>query len=94
MSHWHDHFDPHLLLISSQRYCIGRTSYIVGWWCESLIRAWPSVPENTKEILKRDLREAIEDDDRARADGETYLPLGHKCDRKAWEALWQRMRQE
>jgi hypothetical protein len=49
--------------------------------------------ENTRFVIKRDLEADFESDDKARAEGDTYKPLGWDCDRKEWERvrnLWRK----
>ena len=73
-----------LMAIAAFRYCLGRTSYIVGDCAEWLIEQWPSLPPNVRGVIERDLRDAIKRDDEARATGEEYRPLGWDCDRVSW----------
>lgn len=74
------------------RYCLGRMTYVTSdcerWLCE----AWPTLDEHAKSVIKRDLEEAFKRDDEMRrnrqpGDGSSWLPLGHDCDRKSWEAV-------
>ena len=82
----------HLMVIAAVRYCIGRMTYIVGDCADWIIANWNEWPKNTQEIIKRDLEEAFELDDRARSEGRDYKKLGWDCDRNEWErvrSLWQ-----
>ena len=68
-------------------------TYAVGLFVELLIQHWPILPEPTKALIRRDLEEEFERDDRHRAENPTglWMPLGHDCDRAEWErvrALW------
>ncbi|WP_299310690.1 hypothetical protein, partial [uncultured Halomonas sp.] len=54
-----------------------------------LAEAWTTIPAHTRNIIQRDLTDAFKDDDEARAQGETYRPLGMDCDRQAWEMVRQ-----
>jgi hypothetical protein len=73
------------LLIGAFRYYCGRMSYAVSSFCELLIQEWPKLPDHTKSIIKQDLLEEFDRDDRARENGSEYKPLGHDCDRQPWE---------
>jgi hypothetical protein len=80
--------------IGAFRYYMGRMTYAVSDFCDILIKEWPSLPEHAKQIIKRDLEEGFERDDRLRSASD--LPtigyaLGHDCDRAEWakvRALW------
>jgi hypothetical protein len=76
-----------LMVIAAFRYSCGRSSYIVGVCADWLIRIWPMLSENTRFVIKRDLEADFESDDKARAEGDTYKPLGWDCDRKEWERV-------
>ena len=76
-----------LMAIAAVRYCIGRMTYIVAdcvSWC---ISTWDEFPPNVQFLIARDLGEAIERDDKDRADGLQYKTLGHDCDRREWDRL-------
>lgn len=89
-----------LLWICATRYMLGRMTYAVGNFCDSLVRHWGTLPEHTRSNIKRDVEEEFRRDDHARArrakdkydpSGAYPLPLGHDCDRQSWEtvrALW------
>lgn len=86
-------FDPHSLLIGAQRYYQGRATIAAASFAQELANAWPRLPENTRVVIRRDLEEAFADDDKARAEGGQFKPLGWDCDRQAWEQVrhaWQR----
>ena len=86
-------FNPHCLLIAAQRYYQGRRTIAAASFARELAEAWPTIPAHTRNIIKRDLSDAFKNDDKARARGETYRPLGMDCDRQAWEMVrqaWQR----
>lgn len=73
-----------LMAIAAFRYCLGRMTYIVGDCTDWLIEQWPILPDNVKSVIKRDIDEAIKADNKARAEGREYKPLGHDCDRASW----------
>lgn len=72
----------HALFINSQRYCLGRSGYAISEYCEILKVKWPDIPQNTRNILIRDLKLEIDSD----------RPLGHDCDRREWIRLLDFMR--
>lgn len=80
-----------LMALAAFRYCLGRMTYIVDD-CERWIFAnWDHFPPNVRKLIQRDVEEEFERDDEARARGSAHFPLGHDCDRAAWErvrGLW------
>lgn len=82
---------PDWMLIDAVRYAIGRQSYQVGVTCRWLAATWAQIPADAKEIIRRDVEEAFQLDDRDREDGSQYKYLGMDMDRREWEkvrALW------
>ena len=80
-----DHFGRDgLMAIAAFRYCLGRQSYIVGDCEDWMIQQWPGFPPNVRQVIERDLREAIQRDDDAREHGDQYKPLGMDMDRACW----------
>lgn len=80
-----------LMALAAFRYCLGRMTYIVGDCERWLFANWGHFPENVKKLIQRDLEEEFARDDEARARGAAHKPLGHDCDRAAWErvrTLW------
>ena len=80
-----------LMALAAVRYCLGRSSYIVGDCVDWLITQWPNLSDSIKRVIARDVDEAFERDDEARADGREHKPLGWDCDRAYWtkaRALW------
>lgn len=95
--------DGDLIIMAAMRYAMGRRTYIVNTVVEFLINNWDKISDSNKNIIKRDLEEAIELDDADRArlqllkengNEEGYMPtpyLGDNCDRVTWDrlrALW------
>lgn len=76
-----------LMAIAAVRYCIGRRTYIVSDCVAWLRQVWPTLRESARAVIARDIREAIEQDDRARADGLSIRYLGDDCDRREWLSL-------
>ena len=49
-----------IMVIAAVRYCMGRSTYIVGDCAEWLIVQWPHFNEHTKAIIQRDLEEEFD----------------------------------
>lgn len=81
-----------LMAVAAVRYCLGRSSYIVGDCCEWLPQVWPTLSESARNIIKRDIDDAFKADDESRADKyNQYHRLGMDIDRAEWEkvrGLW------
>lgn len=82
------------LWLGATRYYLGRMTGAVGDFCGMLIRAWPALPEETKNIIQRDIEREFISDDAIRNEfipskeqNYRYLPLGHDCDREHWERV-------
>ena len=74
-----------LMALAAVRYCLGRSTYIVGDCVDWLHQQWPQIAERARKIIARDVDEAIKRDDEARSEGQTgYLPLGMAMDRAEW----------
>jgi len=76
-----------IMAIAAFRYCLGRSTYIVGDCADWLIGQWHNICEGAQNVIRRDLDEAFKTDDDDRNDGSNYLTLGHDCDRKEWERV-------
>lgn len=77
----------HLMVIAAFRYCLGRSTYIVGECAAWIIKTWPLLNEQTRTIIQRELEEQFELDDHARAKQREFKPLGWDCDRREWERV-------
>lgn len=77
----------HLMVIAATRYCMGRMTYIVGNCVDWLIQIWPLLSVQTRNIIRRDIEEAFDRDDRDREFNHSINYLGHDCDRKEWERV-------
>lgn len=75
------------MIIDATRYAIGRMSYQVSVTCDWLRKNWQHIPESTRAIVLRDIKEAVELDDLDRQNGDKYHRLGHDCDRREWVAV-------
>jgi len=81
----------HLMIIAAFRYCLGRMTYIVSECASWLIKTWPTLSQQTQNIIQRDIEEAFARDDEDREAGRDYKALGHDCDRAEWmrvRKLW------
>lgn len=76
-----------LMAIAAVRYCIGRRTYIVSDCATWLRTVWPTLRESARAVIARDICEAIEQDDCARAEGLSIRYLGDDCDRREWLSL-------
>lgn len=81
-------FDHHGLIIAATRYYLGRMTIAAAFFARhELAHAWPLIPIKTRAIMQRDIEEAFQRDDEARAAGHQYFPLGMDCDRAAWQTV-------
>lgn len=80
--------DLNRLWIASTRYYLGRATADTHSYCDSLATHWGGIPENIQSIIRRDIKEAIERDDRDRGEGKEYCALGHEIDSKKWRKIW------
>ena len=80
-----------LMATATVRYCLGRSTYIVGDCVDWLCAHWSALDQSAKLIIRRDVENAIARDDEARARGVGHLPLGMDMDRAEWlraRELW------
>jgi hypothetical protein len=76
------------LVFWSFRYFLGRRTIHTIFFAKELAVAFPLLCSNIQEKIQKELEEAFERDDELRAKGEkAYLPLGHDCDREAWQKV-------
>lgn len=59
-----DGINGQLMVIAAHRYCLGRSSYIVGSCIEWIQRWWPEFDDNTRRVIVRDTTEALQDGER------------------------------
>jgi len=81
---------PDQLIHCAFRYYLGRMTIHTCCFARDLAKAWPHLEERVASMIRRELGEAFERDDRARAEPMIhggYLPLGHDCDRAEWELV-------
>lgn len=86
--------DKSMLWIGAFRYYCGRMTISVSSFCLMLKQHWHKIPYRAQVVIKRDLNEAIVDDDRDRELGSSSLRLGHDCDRQAWLSVNEFINQE
>ena len=87
LPNWLVCFNHHGLLVAATRYFMGRMTIRTTCFARELATAWPELPEHTRITIQRELDEAFLRDDEARKRGDDYRPLGHDCDREAWEEV-------
>lgn len=80
-----------LMATAAVRYCLGRSSYIVGDCVDWLIEQQTRIEPAALRIIVRDIREAMQRDDEARERGDQHLPLGMDMDRREWERALSRL---
>jgi len=65
--------DLSAMLLSAERYALGRATYIVNWTCEVLTNNLDLITLHDKKVMIRDIKQA------------SYL--GWDCDKKEWMNL-------
>lgn len=79
-------FDLDDLIMSTTVYYLGRCTAGVGYFSDSLIKAWPNLEVSTAKFVMRVVDEAFERYERG-----DIRALGHDCDREKWmevRKLW------
>ncbi len=71
------------LILCTFRYCLGRMTYIVSDMTEYLEKKWDDIKEPYQEIIKREIKEALE---RNKA--------GMKCDWITWDIFLKKVDKE
>lgn len=62
--------DLSMILVSAERYALGRRTYIVGWTCEFIKNNLHLLTEKDKQVMVRDL--------------ENPISYGDECDKAEW----------
>lgn len=76
------------VVVATFRYCLGRQTYIVQECADWLLLHWPVIEQPVRDLIRRELERAFEQDDKARAgEAQGYKPLGWDCDREQWERV-------
>ena len=65
--------DLSAMLLSAERYALGRATYIVNWTCEVIANNLDLITLKNKKVMIRDIKQA------------SYL--GWECDIKEWNKL-------
>lgn len=87
---------PSDLVFWSFRYFLGRMTIATCCFAESLAKGWEHLNPRIQELIKNELEREFARDDEARKGRDSkgdkavylrYLPLGHDCDREAWQKV-------
>lgn len=65
--------DISMILVSAERYALGRRTYIVQWTCEIIKKNLHLLSQKDRQVMIRDIKEA-------------YF-YGDDCDKKQWMNL-------
>lgn len=65
--------DISMILVSAERYALGRRTYIVQWTCEIIRNNLHLLSQKDRQVMIRDIKEA-------------YF-YGDECDKKEWKNL-------
>lgn len=65
--------DLSMILVSAERYALGRKTYIVNWTCEFIENNLHLLSNKDREVMIRDL--------------ENSISYGDECDEKEWKIL-------
>lgn len=65
--------DLSMILVSAERYALGRKTYIVEWTCEFIENNLALLTEKDRQVMIRDL--------------ENPISYGDECDEKEWKIL-------
>ena len=68
-----DKDDLSMILVSAERYALGRKTYIVNWTCEFIENNLALLTEKDRQVMIRDL--------------ENPISYGDDCDEKDWKRL-------
>lgn len=72
--------DLSMILVSAERYALGRRTYIVNWTCEFIENNLALLTEKDRQVMIRDL--------------ENPISYGDECDEKDWKRLLERLKEE
>lgn len=65
--------DLSMLLVSAERYALGRRTYIVSWTCDVVKNNLHLLTKKDKDVMIRDIESAVN--------------YGDSCDEREWEKL-------
>lgn len=74
-----DLLDISMLMVSAERYALGRRTYIVNWTCDVIKNNLNILTETDKKVMIRDIESAIN--------------YGDSCDEKEWKELLRILRE-
>lgn len=72
--------DISMMLVSAERYALGRRTYIVGWTCEIIKKNMHLLSDKDKKVMIRDL--------------ENPISYGDEFDKQEWMLLLKKLRRE
>lgn len=72
--------DLSMILVSAERYALGRKTYIVNWTCEFIENNLALLTEKDRQVMIRDL--------------ENPISYGDECDEKDWKRLLAILKEE
>lgn len=72
--------DISMILVSAERYALGRRTYVVQWVCEIINKNMHLLSEKDKKVMIRDIEQAYS--------------YGDECDKQEWMKLLQKLRKE
>lgn len=72
--------DMSMILVSAERYALGRRTYIVDWTCEIIDKNMHLLSEKDKKVMIRDIEQAYS--------------YGDECDKQDWMKLLEKLRRE
>lgn len=72
--------DISMILVSAERYALGRRTYIVQWTCEFITKNMHLLTEKDKQVMIRDIKNPIS--------------YGDDCDKECWLALLKKLKEE
>lgn len=70
--------DISMILVSAERYALGRRTYIVDWTCEIIDKNMHLLSEKDKKVMIRDIEQAYS--------------YGDECDKQDWMKLLEKLR--
>lgn len=72
--------DISMILVSAERYALGRRTYIVQWICEIINKNMHLLSEKDRKVMIRDIEQAYS--------------YGDECDKQEWMKLLEKLRKE
>ena len=72
--------DLSMILVSAERYALGRGTYIVYWTCEFISQNLQLLTKKDKQVMINDIKNAIS--------------YGDDCDKKCWMNLLDNLEKE